>query len=106
MTMPAEEPEIERIDSKTWRIRGITPLEDVAEQLGVRLPEEDYDTFGGMVFGALGAIPDDGATPEVEGLRHADQGHQDRGASLRKRRSLPHRKTLRGKEPRGRLDCI
>jgi putative hemolysin len=65
-SMPKEEPLVERIDSKTWRIRGRAPLDVVSEQLGVMLPEEDYDTFGGLVFGILGAIPGDGATPTVE----------------------------------------
>lgn len=65
-TMPREEPPIERIDSQTWRIRGTAPLDEVAEQLGVSLPEDDYDTFGGFVFGLLGTIPSDGSTPELE----------------------------------------
>jgi putative hemolysin len=32
------------------------------------LPEDDYDTFGGLVFGLLGFIPEDGSTPELEGF--------------------------------------
>ncbi|MFT3952594.1 MAG: hemolysin family protein [Oscillospiraceae bacterium] len=63
--IPAEEPEIIRIDSRTWKIKGTASLEDVSETLGVKLPEE-YETFGGLVFGLLGAIPDDGARPELE----------------------------------------
>jgi putative hemolysin len=65
-SVPKEEPLVERIDSKTWRIRGRAPLDVVSEQLGVILPEEDYDTFGGLIFGILGTIPGDGATPTVE----------------------------------------
>jgi putative hemolysin len=30
------------------------------------LPEDDYDTFSGLVFGILGTVPEDGSTPEVE----------------------------------------
>lgn len=63
---PEEAPLIERLDSKTWRIQGIAPLDEVSQQLGVLLPEEDYDTFSGLVFGLLGAIPNDGSTPELE----------------------------------------
>jgi putative hemolysin len=66
MTMPVESPLIERIDSKTWRIHGAAPLDKVSKQLGVILPENEYDTFGGLVFGILGAVPDDGSTPELE----------------------------------------
>ena len=29
-------------------------------------PTEDYETFNGLVFDALGAIPGDGETPQVE----------------------------------------
>ena len=57
---------IERIDSKTWKVHGSTPLEDVEEKLGVKLPTEEYDTFGGLVFGALGTIPDDGKGFELD----------------------------------------
>lgn len=57
---------IERIDSSTWKIQGVAPLDMVSDQLGVLLPEGEYDTFGGLVFGIMGTIPDDGSTPELE----------------------------------------
>ncbi len=66
ITIPAESPLIERIDSNTWRINGAAPLDKVSKELGVLLPEEEYDTFGGLVFGILGTIPSDGSTPELE----------------------------------------
>ena len=62
-----EPPLIEHIDSQTWKIQGSTPLDMISEHLGVMLPKDDYDTLGGLVFGLLGTIPDDGSTPEVEG---------------------------------------
>lgn len=63
---PEELPLIEKVDTKTWKIRGTAPLDDVSEQLGVPLPDEEHDTFGGLVFGLLGAVPSDGSTPELE----------------------------------------
>ena len=65
-SMPREAPPIERLDSRTWRIQGTAQLDEVAEQLGVELPDEDYDTFGGLIFGILGTIPADGTTPMLE----------------------------------------
>lgn len=65
VSIPAVSPPIERIDSKTWKIQGTAPLDEVSEQLGVLLPDEEYDTFGGLVFGLLGTIPNDGSTPEL-----------------------------------------
>lgn len=61
-----EAPFIETVDSKTWKIHGNAPLAEVAKALGTALPCEEYDTFNGLVFGALGAIPQDGSTAEVE----------------------------------------
>jgi len=63
----AEEQEpITQMDSGTWRIAGIAPLSDVEEAIGVSLPTEEYDTFGGLVFGCYGSVPDDGTTFEID----------------------------------------
>ena len=59
-------PEIEKIDSNTWKIKGSADIDDVTEQLGVKISGEDYDTFGGFVFDAYGAVPDDGQNFEVD----------------------------------------
>ena len=59
-------PLMESVTSDTWKIHGDTPLEEVAETLGVSLPCDQYDTFNGLVFGALSVIPQDGSTVEVE----------------------------------------
>ncbi|BCJ94002.1 hemolysin [Anaerocolumna cellulosilytica] len=57
---------IERIDSTTWKLNGSIALLDVAKQLGISLPIDDYDTFGGFVFGLYGSIPEDGTTLELD----------------------------------------
>ncbi len=54
------------IDDTTWKIHGSAMLEDVSEQLGVSLPCEEYDTFNGLIFHAIGSIPEDGADIEIE----------------------------------------
>ncbi len=59
-------PDIEKLDAQTWRIRGQAALEDVSTELGCKLPLDDYETFGGLVFGLLGTIPEDGSKPELE----------------------------------------
>ena len=67
ITAPREPMPVERVDSQTWKIMGYASLDVVSRQLGVMLPEEDYDTFGGLVFDLLGYIPEDGSKPELEG---------------------------------------
>ena len=64
---PQAEAEITRVDDETWRISGQAALEDVADALSVELPlEEDYDTFGGLIFSQFTIIPEDGTQPELD----------------------------------------
>lgn len=64
---PQAEAEIARVDDETWRISGAAALEDVADALDIELPQdEDYDTLGGLIFSQFTAIPQDGATPELD----------------------------------------
>jgi putative hemolysin len=62
-------PMIEKLDGGQWRIDGGAPLDKAAKALGVDLPVEDYETFGGYVFSLLGEIPEDGQTAGVEDAR-------------------------------------
>ena len=59
-------PDIIPLDSETWKISGVAPLSDVAEALSMELPVDEYDTFGGLVFGNYGSVPEDGTTFEIE----------------------------------------
>jgi CBS domain containing-hemolysin-like protein len=47
-------------------IDGGAAISEVNEKLGLTLPEDDYDTIGGFVFGALGRVPTEG--DEVPGV--------------------------------------
>ncbi len=60
--------EIVCLDEETglWKILGSASLTEVGEAIDVDFETEDCDTFGGYIFGLLGEIPDDGATPELE----------------------------------------
>jgi putative hemolysin len=45
---------IEQIDEHTIRIEGTFPIDDFNEQFHTDLPQEDYHTIAGFVFGQLG----------------------------------------------------
>ena len=62
---PSAHPPIEEAGPGTWIIRGEAPLEQVARTLDITLPCDDFDTFNGLVFGAMTTIPEDGSTIEV-----------------------------------------
>jgi CBS domain containing-hemolysin-like protein len=52
-----EEPQVERLPDGTLRVPGRTPIDEVNELLDVDLPQDEWDTVGGLVFNALGHVP-------------------------------------------------
>lgn len=63
---PTDQPEIEYVEPNSWKMQGTVQLTEISKQLGIPLPVTEYDTLGGMFFGILGEIPDDGSTPQIE----------------------------------------
>lgn len=63
-----EEP-ITTLSSGVYLVHGGVLLEDLAEETGVHLSEEEVDTVGGYVFHKLGHIPRVGDVVEEEGVR-------------------------------------
>ena len=60
---------IEKVDDKRIRIHGTFTIDDFNEEFHVDLPQEDYNTVGGFVFGELGHAPNQDDTVEFDGLR-------------------------------------
>ncbi len=54
-----EVPEITVQEDNSVLIEGKTSLEDVAEELDIEMPVEEYDTLGGFIVGQMGHIPDE-----------------------------------------------
>ena len=57
---PAE-PQPRQLDENTMILPGKMPIEDFNELARANLPEEEYDTMGGLVFGLFGKLPSPGA---------------------------------------------
>ncbi len=57
---------MKKIADNLWIIPGITPLDDVCEELEINLPSEKYDTFGGYIIDELGEIPKDGTKTSID----------------------------------------
>ena len=70
---------IERVDDRTIRIDGTFPIDDFNEQFGTGLPQEDYHTVAGFVFGLLGRGAEIGDEIEHDQLRfHVDEVESSR----------------------------
>ena len=61
-----EEEEFEKLNDTTYTIDGVTDIEEVEEELGIKLPQGEYDTVAGMIMSILGRIPEENETPTVE----------------------------------------
>ena len=60
---------IEQIDERRIRVHGTFPIDDFNEQFDVEMPQDDYHTLGGFVFGELGRAPEQGAEVVWNGLQ-------------------------------------
>jgi putative hemolysin len=59
---------VERVDERTIRVYGTFPIDDFNEQFNSELPQEDYHTVAGFVFGALGRAAEEGDEVSHDGL--------------------------------------
>jgi len=60
---------IRRIGKGRMRLGGSFPIEEFNERFGTSLPDEDYHSVGGYVFGELGRAPRVGDSVETPGAR-------------------------------------
>ena len=58
----SEEELITVLEENKWQINGTAAIADVEDAIGIKIEDEDSDTFGGYVLGIYGSVPDDGST--------------------------------------------
>jgi magnesium and cobalt transporter len=63
------EANILRDRSGGWRVKAQTEIADFNETLGAHLPEEEFDTVGGLVTNRFGRLPKRGESVEIDGFR-------------------------------------
>ncbi len=61
--------ESERLEDGRWRIDGAAELKLLNDLFGVDTRGEPYETVGGLIFGMLGSVPEEGSAIESRGLR-------------------------------------
>jgi len=64
--MRQEELPLKKLDENHYRIAGAYSLAEFNESFQCELPENDYDTVGGYVFGLFGRIPRSGESTTVD----------------------------------------
>jgi CBS domain containing-hemolysin-like protein len=64
----SEEP-VEQIGDDSFRVEGRFSIDDFNERFGTDLPDADFHTVGGFVFGQLGRAPERGDDIAYDGMR-------------------------------------
>jgi CBS domain containing-hemolysin-like protein len=73
-----EEPTLERLPNDILRVPGRTAIDEVNEELDAHLPDDEWDTVGGLVFFTLGHVPEEGECVTVDGLEFCAERVQGR----------------------------
>jgi len=61
-----DEPKIEEIAPDTYVMDGLYYLEDLADEIGIKLESENHETVGGFVMNLMGEVPDEETSVERE----------------------------------------
>jgi len=76
-----EDPPVQPVDGHTIRVNGHLTIEDLNEVLDSQLPNEEWDTVGGLMAGVLGRIPALGDEVTLKGITFRAERVQGRRIS-------------------------
>jgi magnesium and cobalt exporter, CNNM family len=84
-----EEPELVEVDEGIFRVDGKVAIDEVNDLLDVELPDEEWDTVGGLMLGLLGSIPEEGQEVTFQNLAFTAEQVQGRRIAKILIRRLP-----------------
>jgi CBS domain containing-hemolysin-like protein len=61
--------QVQPLGDQRWIISGLLRVDEVADAVGLAMPEGDYETVAGLVLERLGRIPDVGDEIDLDGWR-------------------------------------
>jgi CBS domain containing-hemolysin-like protein len=67
-------PDVVDLADGAYRVSARYDIDDLAELFGIRIPDEDVDSVGGLLAKRLGLVPIPGSEVEVAGLRLRAEG--------------------------------
>lgn len=74
-------PDVESLDDGAVRLNGRVAIDDVNERFGLSLPNHEFNTVAGLIFGQLGRTPSPGDEAEIEGVRFRVEATNGRRAT-------------------------
>jgi putative hemolysin len=95
-----EELAVQRLPSGDYLVDGGIQVEELNELLNVHIPDEEWDTLGGFLFGTLEHVPDIGESIDYDGWRFTVEEVEGRRIRLVRVSVLPRPEG----EPEGQSD--
>ncbi|MFQ5869798.1 MAG: hemolysin family protein [Candidatus Zixiibacteriota bacterium] len=62
-------PLIRKLDEHSYRVDATLSIKDLNEAIGSQLPEEEFETVGGLIYDLAGSLPEEGYKVEHQGLK-------------------------------------
>ncbi len=59
-------PSLEHVGKGRWRVAGSMPVEDLESELGMQVPEGEWNTAAGLMIGIAGSLLKPGSTVEID----------------------------------------
>jgi putative hemolysin len=84
-----EELAVQRLPSGDYLVDGGIQVEELNELLDIRIPDEEWDTLGGFLFGTLEHVPEEGESVDYNGWRFAAEEVEGRRIRLVRVSALP-----------------
>jgi len=64
-----EETTVEKIDVTHYLVKGSVPIHELNEELNLDLPEDQFETVGGVIYDIVGSLPKQGTTVDYKCLK-------------------------------------
>ena len=75
---------ITKLSDNVYQVRGLTPLEEIEEEIGITYEDEDFETLNGYLISKIDRIPDHDAGTEIkeDGVTYRILAVEDKTISL------------------------
>jgi CBS domain containing-hemolysin-like protein len=84
-----ERPGVEHLDDGSLRVPGRMPIDEASDELGIELPDAEWDTIGGLILNLLGHVPETGESVRFANLELTAEDVQERRIGTVHIRLLP-----------------
>jgi len=64
-----EPPPLNKIAEGTYSVDGNLTIADLNEELDLTIPEEEFETVGGLIYDLIGSLPTEGQSLEYKGIK-------------------------------------